>query len=592
GNLPLCYNPNSNTNGIYFLSFQQCDAAGNPIGNEAMKWLTMLESQKLHELDAKTLSASAGMNLTAGNYYRIKMATSNPWTEKVRIIYINPCVNAPDFTINGISRTDLTPINVSYNGALPTLKMNIDKSTSCTGFYDLFIKPCDAAGNPIGWSSNEVSITHINTNLNNHMLKDMELQYFLHTFYSYTLQPNQHYLIRLSTYDVDWNFNAVNIVSKSVVVYMPSCNEVLDFKVNDESRTDFTPIAILPNDSIYVSLYPAITCSNEYLFSIEPCTSTGDGSANGSADEVSEYQSLLFQDKFKHVAPLSLVKFCKKNNVQLTPGSYYRLKLSNPLTGGMKVVIIYIRQPYCVPPASGSGCYIDRFEFNGFAFQSGFNGGYKDYSDHGLSDLANYTPQVYSGSTMPIQVFPRGRTTSPVMRYCRIWIDGNDDGVFQTTEQVYQTSGTGNFLNQSFVIPYYSTIGKKRMRVAVSLVGYPTPCGNGNTGETEDYSLNVQLPPNPRFAAIDSTVQSTGFVCYPNPSNGNFSIQYTLDVQKDVSINLYDSQGRLVQALANEAAKTEGTYTLMLTDLNLAAGTYIVVMQAGDEVKTQKLIVQ
>ncbi len=79
------------------------------------------------------------------------------------------------------------------------------------------------------------------------------------------------------------------------------------------------------------------------------------------------------------------------------------------------------------------------------------------------------------------------------------------------------------------------------------------------------------------------------FSIYPNPSDGNSVISYSLAEQSDVQIQMFDLTGRLVQNVF--AGKQQaGSYTQPLEGESLATGTYLVQMIVGDKVSTQKLI--
>src|SRR5690554_1758353 len=82
---------------------------------------------------------------------------------------------------------------------------------------------------------------------------------------------------------------------------------------------------------------------------------------------------------------------------------------------------------------------------------------------------------------------------------CAIWIDFNDDGIFQEDEKVaavvmHQTRPT----QVNFEIPEGVNPGEHRMRVMVASAAYPehlTPCNNGlspsTNGEVHDYTVNI-----------------------------------------------------------------------------------------------------
>ncbi len=80
-----------------------------------------------------------------------------------------------------------------------------------------------------------------------------------------------------------------------------------------------------------------------------------------------------------------------------------------------------------------------------------------------------------------------------------IWIDLNEDGVFQATEQLVTSSSfLSSPLTGSFIIPNGTTAGTKRMRVLASwsYSGPTDPCNISGNGEYEDYSFEVVALPS------------------------------------------------------------------------------------------------
>jgi PKD repeat protein len=82
------------------------------------------------------------------------------------------------------------------------------------------------------------------------------------------------------------------------------------------------------------------------------------------------------------------------------------------------------------------------------------------------------------------------------------------------------------------------------------------------------------------------------FSIYPNPSDGNSNIVYTLGEASAVQASLYDVSGRLVRPIFT-GEQAPGAYQLPLNSTSdpLAPGTYFVRMTVGDKVSTQKFIV-
>ena len=76
---------------------------------------------------------------------------------------------------------------------------------------------------------------------------------------------------------------------------------------------------------------------------------------------------------------------------------------------------------------------------------------------------------------------------------------------------------------------------------------------------------------------------------FPNPFNPSTVIKYSVGDAAHVTINVYDITGRMVRELVNED-KAPGEYNVQFKGDNLASGTYIYMIKAGNFTKTNKMI--
>ncbi len=82
---------------------------------------------------------------------------------------------------------------------------------------------------------------------------------------------------------------------------------------------------------------------------------------------------------------------------------------------------------------------------------------------------------------------------------------------------------------------------------------------------------------------------------YPNPFNNGTIIRYSVKEASDVSISVFDMAGREVKTLVKEAKQT-GTFSVGMTNAEIASGTYIYRMitksnSGKTSVETKKMIV-
>ena len=80
--------------------------------------------------------------------------------------------------------------------------------------------------------------------------------------------------------------------------------------------------------------------------------------------------------------------------------------------------------------------------------------------------------------------------------HCVIWIDLNNDGVFEESERVAAQPMDSPAETALIHIPESATAGERRMRVMVGFAAYPenlTPCAetNSSNGEVHDYTVNI-----------------------------------------------------------------------------------------------------
>lgn len=148
---------------------------------------------------------------------------------------------------------------------------------------------------------------------------------------------------------------------------------------------------------------------------------------------------------------------------------------------------------YCVPTtAGGNTYYISNFTTTGAATNinnssGGSTTGYQDFS-------GTVSASAVEGSTLNYSISVAGGSN-----YGRaIWIDLNNNGVFEPSEQLASsTSYLNSPLTGSFTIPLGTAPGSKRMRVVATFSpnNPSNPCNNSGTGEYEDYSITISPQP-------------------------------------------------------------------------------------------------
>ena len=117
-----------------------------------------------------------------------------------------------------------------------------------------------------------------------------------------------------------------------------------------------------------------------------------------------------------------------------------------------------------------------------------------------------------------------------------------------------------------------------------------------NTGEIIDLDgivpgwasngiYTISLSEKPIMLSERSIIDSA----YPNPFNPVTKINFTLSVDSEVSVQIYNMQGRLIETLASQNMHA-GSHSLVWNADNQSSGIYFVKMIAGKDIDTQKLL--
>lgn len=113
---------------------------------------------------------------------------------------------------------------------------------------------------------------------------------------------------------------------------------------------------------------------------------------------------------------------------------------------------------------------------------SGDDGGYADFT-------ATQTLNVLQGDQVSLTLTP-GFPGATYNQNWGVWIDLNQDTVFDAGEQVFSGSGT-TAVSGSFTVPASANTGTTRMRIVMNPNTTPFPCDTLGDGEVEDYSVEI-----------------------------------------------------------------------------------------------------
>ncbi|MHB1148302.1 MAG: M4 family metallopeptidase [Lutibacter sp.] len=203
---------------------------------------------------------------------------------------------------------------------------------------------------------------------------------------------------------------------------------------------------------------------------------------------------------------------------------------------------------YCASKGSNSTYeWIDYVAFGGMANTTGNDGGYKDYT----SKVATVT----KGSTNQILISTGFKSTA-YTEYWAIWIDYNQNGIFDTAEKVVSGSSSSSAnLSANITIPTDALIGQTRMRVSMKYNAAQTACETFSYGEVEDYNVSItNSAVNYGVSFADTSAKSLGnenvndltALIFPNPTSD--FIQIKLAQNNKLSYKIMNRLGQVVKA--------------------------------------------
>ena len=116
---------------------------------------------------------------------------------------------------------------------------------------------------------------------------------------------------------------------------------------------------------------------------------------------------------------------------------------------------------------------------------------------------------------------------------------------------------------------------------------------NFNGSDTGDKANKTSMTLTQSLTGIAS-VDETPFDIniYPNPASDFVTLDYTLDENSDIRVDLYDISGKKVSCLVKEKQISgEHHQSINLSELNLHTGVYSIALKAGDKAATKRVVV-
>jgi hypothetical protein len=117
--------------------------------------------------------------------------------------------------------------------------------------------------------------------------------------------------------------------------------------------------------------------------------------------------------------------------------------------------------------------------------------------------------------------------------------------------------------------------------------------GTGTPGACTAPRLREPVPGSPAVnprapAALALPVEGYGLAGHPNPSTSSATIRFGLRERAEVRLAVYDGLGREVAVLADEQMEA-GHYEVVFDGRELAAGVYVVRLDVGGRLQTERV---
>ena len=189
-------------------------------------------------------------------------------------------------------------------------------------------------------------------------------------------------------------------------------------------------------------------------------------------------------------------------------------------------------------------------------------------------------------------------TANPTGEALSVWIDFNDNGVFEDDERLISGelfTVAGELDSFTLPIPADAPLGTHILRakaIDVTVDGGPAnvldPCANYTYGEVHDYTVEIV---DSLMGIGDIEFAESQFIIYSN-NNLNFDINLITDYNEKLNLSIYDINGRIIIS-DNLYKTTNSTYTYDLNMASYEAGVYLVRL-GNSEIgfKTERIIVR
>lgn len=170
---------------------------------------------------------------------------------------------------------------------------------------------------------------------------------------------------------------------------------------------------------------------------------------------------------------------------------------------------------YCRPQQNNAQMqWIQRVKLGSIDHNSGNDGGYADFRP--------ITTKMSIGGFYSVALHPGVMGNIPKTVYWRVFIDMDQNGIFDSYESVLSGSGMGPFMS-NIAIPITASIGPTAMRIITSDTTISASCTQSVDGEMEDYAIALQSPMLPDLDIADQSLNLKTI-----PKGSDFTLSFTV----------------------------------------------------------------
>ncbi|NOU46433.1 MAG: T9SS type A sorting domain-containing protein [Bacteroidales bacterium] len=211
-------------------------------------------------------------------------------------------------------------------------------------------------------------------------------------------------------------------------------------------------------------------------------------------------------------------------------------------------------------------------------------------SPNGYGDFTDLVTDLERNLTHELEV-----TTGYGNQYVRVWIDFNDNFVFEENELIVDNviiaegQGAGDYTQiVPFNIAADASLGEHLLRAKINYNALvpDDACEGTVSGETEDYKVNIGV-----YTNVGTQLMSKAELTVTNNGNNHFDVSLNSnELTETMIISLHDVYGQTL--VENRIEKSNGRYTYPL-DLSYAKpGVYIVRVGTHQYGKVKKIVVK